>query len=510
VWLTLLWMVGMSLFTRDNDFPYFYHTDEPSKVAQVQSGKRNLHHPLLMLETAARVAKWMGVEKEGHKIAVVGRGCSAFFSAVATAGVAWLAWFYGGRLAGVCAAVMMLTHEDVYILSHYFKEDPALTMGVVLTFVSLVFWWRSGSRWALVSLGVSAGLAISGKYVGLAAAVFVLPVLWLRRSADGSSVRRGGGRAAIFFCALLGTVFVVNLPALRAPQVLEASLRKESEGVFVGNHGVKKELPHSGFVQRLMRRSWPLTGGFMVLALGALWRERRRRELPEYLVAGWPFFLTLLLSFSAKDSGRYFLPAIPCMIWLAAMGVTEAYRWASERHGKAGPVGFWTPERVAQAAFLLLMIEAGSGFIPVYLGFHRHARKELAEWCASNLPETAVILQGFKVFLPDPNAEFQIEKGAVLPQKVVTVSCAGDAGTLGELRKKGVTHVALTEDEYGKYLRTDQTFRRNVEARFEKRREFYRELFSHGQLVWEHPPSKVGTHNPPIRLYALPLEQGSF
>ena len=40
----LLWA-----YTRHNNFPFYYHTDELGKVEQVVSGEHNYRHPLLMI-----------------------------------------------------------------------------------------------------------------------------------------------------------------------------------------------------------------------------------------------------------------------------------------------------------------------------------------------------------------------------------------------------------------------------------------------------------------------------
>ena len=56
------WQSGPAwlLCSRWADFPYFYHSDEPSKVRQVIEGTRNLHHPPLMLDAAvALVAAYL-------------------------------------------------------------------------------------------------------------------------------------------------------------------------------------------------------------------------------------------------------------------------------------------------------------------------------------------------------------------------------------------------------------------------------------------------------------------
>ena len=48
----LLWA-----YTRHNNFPFYYHTDEPGKVEQVISGEHNYRHPLLMINATDLVVR---------------------------------------------------------------------------------------------------------------------------------------------------------------------------------------------------------------------------------------------------------------------------------------------------------------------------------------------------------------------------------------------------------------------------------------------------------------------
>ncbi len=51
-----LFCAALWLYTRHNSFPFYYHPDEPGKVAQIQKGTRNFHHPQLLL-TATDLTK---------------------------------------------------------------------------------------------------------------------------------------------------------------------------------------------------------------------------------------------------------------------------------------------------------------------------------------------------------------------------------------------------------------------------------------------------------------------
>ena len=42
---------------RHNNFPFYYHTDEPGKVERVVSGEHNYRHPLLMINVTDLVVR---------------------------------------------------------------------------------------------------------------------------------------------------------------------------------------------------------------------------------------------------------------------------------------------------------------------------------------------------------------------------------------------------------------------------------------------------------------------
>src|SRR5215207_2221696 len=86
--------LGLAVFTRHNDFPFYYHPDEPGKVGQLTKNKRNLHHPLLMLtmtDLARRTVLWGEAKKDPQAVAVVGRWMTAAAAALAAASLAALA-----------------------------------------------------------------------------------------------------------------------------------------------------------------------------------------------------------------------------------------------------------------------------------------------------------------------------------------------------------------------------------------------------------------------------------
>ena len=99
-----VFIAGLALFTRRNDFPFYYHPDEPGKVGQLIKGKRNFHHPMFMMTTAdaaRRVVLWGDAKKDSQKVVLVGRWLTAMVAALAAAALALLAMRVHGTVAGI-------------------------------------------------------------------------------------------------------------------------------------------------------------------------------------------------------------------------------------------------------------------------------------------------------------------------------------------------------------------------------------------------------------------------
>ena len=124
-------------------------------------------------------------------------------------------------------------------------------------------------------------------------------------------------------------------------------------------------------------------------------------------------------------------------------------------------------------------------------------RRDLAEWIHAHLPHTAVIAEDEIVFLGD-----------LLPQKVVSRHWLADFETLAAMRAAGVTHVAMHRMVSGRFMRGGKSDAGDKDGSEKSgRREFYRELESHAQRVWEMKDGDDGALNPGLLLYALDAEK---
>ena len=483
--LVLLAAGAWLLLTRWSDFPHFYHTDEPGKVQQIAENTRNLHHPLLLLESAALAVRAIGAEGP-QEIVETGRAVSAGFTALACALLAATVARRRGAWAGLVAGTLLLLQPDVQEYSRYLKEDAALLFGVCAVFAAMA---RMESRPTAVSaalLGAATALALSAKYIG---AIMLVPAAWvLADAARGAPRRLPLVASAILAC--LTVAGLVNLRLLLDPDTFRESLSRETTMVLEGHAGVTKRIPHAGFLVRLVNRGAHLLPLCLIGGVAA-WRGTRPGRRTEWFLIASPLVLAVILSFSAKDSGRYFLPACAGLCAAAAVGL----------HALAA--SGW--RRLTVPAFAATAALSSLRAWPYLDGFRSDARRELLTWVATELPADARLVQGRKVCLPDASGRFADGYRSTTAPVARTASYVPDlAESPAALAALGFTHVVLAGDEFERYLRTDQAPKAGREEEFARRRAFYVALESEGRLVWSRPPGKVGTHQPELRLYALP------
>ena len=498
-WAVLAALVAAAWFlcSRWADFPYFYHSDEPSKARQVIENTRNLHHPPFLLDATAALVKAARIPLEPQAVTEAGRTMSAVFCALAVGLLGWTMVRRHGWTVGALAGLLLLVQPDFQEYARYFKEDPALLCGCAACFAAL-FWFEEKRSWprALV-LGAGTALAVSGKYVG---AVMILPALWVvlvpvRR--EGEPARRWP-LLGLFLVSLLVVFAAINYRLITDLSTFRESLARETDLVLEGQKGVTKSIPHAGFLERLLNRSLHLLP-FLVFGVRAAWRNRRKPGPAEWMLVCSPLALAVLLSFSTKDSGRYFLPAALGLSATAALGVSELAGFVRSGRGKQ------------VAATLLAIVAIGASLWRSYSyidGFRSDARRELLAWMDGHLPAGSRVLQGRKVCLPDPKSKFAEGWHRGLPPglTVETTDSVPDKATDPKaLAALGFTHVVLAGDEFDRYLRTDQQPKKEFAEQFKQRRQFYEAMDKECPILWRREPGKVGTHQPELKLYALPV-----
>ncbi len=495
----LLFAVALLVYSRHLDSPYYYHADEPGKTAQVIKDYRNFHHPLLLVNTAAVAVDVFQVPLRPQPVVEMGRWVSVFFSALAVSLLAAFAWRARGPAAAVAAGLFLLLYQDVFELAHYFKEDPALLGGTALTFFALQSLVLRPGPLHLTFLSIAVAITFSSKYMGI---VLLLPALFFAWKTMGW---KGALGCLLIFAVAAG---LLNARMFQDWDAVVANLKRETDLVATGQREVSKSVPHLGFAQFFVRKLMPPFGLFYVWGLWIWWCDRSKRKpggTVETALVLFPFAFTVLLSFSAKDAGRYFLPAILGMCYVAGIGLADLVRrlWQGTLLADGSPR---TRRTLALLCAFIALTEMGWRFGAMWNGFSKDSHVELATFIRKKLPATAVVIQGRRVELPDPRGGRDLDPADFppLPQQLHTVRWVADAGSLDALRQQGITHVALEEQEYGRYLDEDSKPKEDGRKIFEQRQKFYRELFARGKILFDSPPGNVGNRNPPLRLVELP------
>jgi hypothetical protein len=488
LWSLVLFAACFALDTRHNRFPWHYHPDEPGKVEQVMTGNWNLHHPLLLLGTAKVIVDHSSEARQEQRVVEIGRAVSAAFIAGAIVALSLLAYAWRGWPAALLTGALLGTHHQLFELAHYFKEDSALLFGLSLAALALWLYAERPSARRALFLGAACALAISGKYLGVVSLAFALPVLVKQRA-------RGAGLA--FVLALLAVFTLVNWPLFTELTTFRESFGREVALVVKGQGGATQRVPHTEYWTSFRDNTTPAIWLLLVVFLVARWRERRSLSLAEGLLIGFPFAYTLALSFSPKANDRYYLPATAWLCLLAAMGASDlAARWPRR--------GVWSI-----AALLLVGAQfpdwsaSHPGWISYEQAFQVDDQTGLIEFLRRDVSPNAVLLKDSRIALPEPQQKKHAVPLDVIPQKVIAKHFAADAGDFDGLRAQGITHVIVSESDYGKFFRARLHPQKGQESSFARRREFYSRLFNEADLLWERERGTVIYLHPGIRVYRL-------
>jgi hypothetical protein len=485
---------GLGLYTRHAGMPYYYHSDEPSKVEQVTGDRPlNFKHPLLLMNATRALAHATGADAERQAAVRAGRTASAAFAAATVAALGALAWLAGGPLAAACVAPVVLLSHGLFTFAHFMKEDTAVAFGLSAVLLAASAFAARASRGRALALGVACALAISGKYVGAVALALALPLV-------ASRARRGArGAGAAFALGLGAALALVNVSILLDPSAFRAGLAYETDHVATGGGRPFAGLRSAAYLHGLLSQTvWPVR----ILAVGAIaWvlASWRRRSFAERLLAAAPLAYLVLLQASPIKAIRYLLPVVVVLHALAGLAIARL----------AAHLGGGRPLRRAALALLLLAptlaLEARE--VRLHLGeFASESRLALYRFVRDELPAESAILQDRYAGLPDPSEGYSTPDQPYLPQLVLTRHHAVDEGTLAELRARGIEYVAVCERIYERFFQEDRRFGdAGARERFERRRARYAELFAEGTLVFEAGASRIAGApvNPVVKVYRL-------
>jgi hypothetical protein len=522
-------IVGILLFTRNNDFPWYFHPDEPNKAEQVLEKWRNFHHPLLMLAVADRSIKIaeeaFDFERNLQSIAVFGRWVSAVFSA---AGVAFLCLAAGKRgwwPAALLMGVLTLLNADLFRFAHYFKEDTALVFGWSLVLLSAALLDRKMSAGRLVLAGTALALAGSSKYVGILLLPLFLLFLWLRLKNPGTGVEPhgesegerpsptpiGAGKA---YAVLLGTfllvALLVNWRFFLEFQSFSQGFGRELAGVTEGHRGLRQE-GQSRFTTFYLQLLWvglplviwPMAAAYAIC--GVALRDRRRLLFDGLFWSSIVVYLVLISS-TPKISDRYLLPVVVLLHLAAALGVAELLRaiWAANVRNQALRWGL-TAGLLAMPG--ILAAQNLQRLTEIYSEFQVSSHEMLVEWLRteSQIPNDAVILQGRRV-LPDEDIQFFKDMREPVEQEILDGKGIVEQGSLQAARDAGASYVLVPTMFYTRFLVYDlEKLEGDPQALdlFAKRARFYSEMVEQGQKIWERQTRLPAPLHPGLELWDI-------
>ena len=501
--LLALFAAAFALFSRNNDYPFFYHPDEYGKAKQIVDGTKsfNFNHPLLLLNAAKPLKSLFGKNAADTKPVILqkatqaGRTASALFAALTVVALVVAGYMLSGLAGAIGVASATLFQPLLFEHAHIFKEDTALTMGLALSVLAAaVFWKEPASGRRAIFLGIAVALAASGKYIGLTALAIALPVILF---APGENRAR---RLGIFAAAFAAAFVLCNAQVFTHLGLWRESFAREAGYSLNGQHGLIAQ--DSTTYYRQLFSAAISTVAVIFLALNALnlATTARRRSLADWLIFLFPFAFTAMLMASPRISDRYFLPAAVLFNFNALVGVGVSAEWFTRAFGKYRCAG--------QCAFVAIALIVGWGgqfgkFRATVAQFKTDDRRELETWMNVTLPAGGKVVQDDAIHLPDPDDHKQEGIVRAFQHTVTTRDFVADFGTLAELRAQGIRYVVTSPKKSLRYTSGAMMPGDAVKEEFERRKTFYTTLPREAKLLKRWDIAEIDTLHPGIELYDI-------
>lgn len=480
----------------NNDFHYLQHPDEPGKIEQILENSRNLHHPLLMLNSVALAARikamvmpkrfesrfWLAKRFSPGDCARLGRQVSALFVTLGIFFSALAMLMSGQHWQAVFAALFLVLNQTLVWVGHFLKEDASLVFGVGSYLLAAAWLMRHPSRWRFVLLGVAAALLVSAKWAG----ALMLAGHWVGLLAfrDTRPLFRGFGWTLL---AGVLTFSAVNYQLFGALTTASGSFASEITRLDAGRS-----------------ETGNLLASYRFWFLDLMTHEPGSLILPATLVglilAGWgklgPALRTALFLFAAYvfslgltpiPSQRYFVPAAFAVLYFAGAGIGAAVAhwsripYSSVRITVAGALAIYVATATAQA------IDRTSNNL-------RHFRDpsvvDAWAWIRENLSnKPAVLSQLGRLSLP---GQGRVEDPEAVPLPVQTVQIDTRGLTYDSLKAAGVTHLLFRSVDRVKSLRG-----KGLET------DFFLDLDTRGRRVFHVMPGQINIIQSGTEIYEI-------
>ena len=332
--LIILFVVCIAAFffyTYNNDFPIYFHSDEPKKFLFVLENTQDFKHPILMLQLG-RIANFLLQTTDHASLAILCRSISAL------GGVAIIIMSYliGRRHLGKSqlwfVIILVMTSPILVVHAHYYKEDMVFTASALLAIWCYLELLKDRSKRLTIALGVAMGLVLSAQYksVLLIGLFFLFPLLdRVVISLSEEKAPISGLYPKLLLSLGIGIIIalLINYPALLDPAQMIWGITKEKEHVSFGHTIRIYPLPHY-FSFHIMKSLLPgITLPVLTLAAIGLvvsvfsWRRisTNHRFLLIFVIV---FYLAHEITPMKPAPGfmRYMIPITPVLILFAGLG----------------------------------------------------------------------------------------------------------------------------------------------------------------------------------------------
>ena len=475
--LTVLALLALLLwaYTRYNNFPFYYHTDEPGKVSQIINGTRNYRHPLLLIDATDAAVGSLQIQKTPQGIVLVGRCISALAAALAIAGVVLLTRRHAEWTFALLAGAIAGSHPFLFEATHYMKEDCVLLAGLVWSLYGLDRFCDSGSKMSILLCGFAAGVAASGKYLGVVALLLAIGIVVYK----GGGWKRTAGYVGLLCAIFLATFLAINLRAV-------VHFSDAINGIGAEFHRIGRDRSSALFASNYFSRLVVHTGP--VLVLGALtyfatfFRERKKTIEWALLIFAFVYVTALCFTPLAKD--RYLIPIVTLFAIFAVLGIRSfAQLFPRLSHFGAAVV----------ACVVLIACQLPLTFLEAR-EFQRDVRTEMVQWIRDHLPADAVIAHDPHAW---PGANPFDPRGPMTQRQISPVLFSAELQNIDNMKRLGITHVVVAGHLYrrvvgegGQSITPDNAF--------------YKEVETNGVALWRVPPGRILYLSPGLTVYALP------
>ncbi len=500
--LGCLGLIGLCVwfYTRNNDFPIEFHTDEAGKVEQILSptGQRNFRHPQLLLESTQLATAWLGTRRQPDDVVLVGRWVSAAFATGAVVALAMAGYRIADGWGFILVGLSVALCPSLVYYSHVMKEDTALTLGLCVT-LAAIRWLldaqRPASRLAAVAgVGAACALAASGKYHGLIALALALPLVLAVRPLRWWSPFV---RLAVLLTAFALVWAAINYRALADWTAFRSGFDFERNHSASSHNGLVLQRPAAFFTVELLRMTLPhvlaLAGVFVVLSL-LRWR---RGGLWEIAAIGMPLIYVASLATTVLFFHRYLLPAVVLLHFLAALALLAGARALAARWRRG-----WLAAPILAAAVLALQLPA----CLVAVGqFREDGRYKLRQWIAANVrPGTLIAADDYAGLRTSPQ-QVSMPRRDRTAAAVQSRRFAPDVGDLPSLRRMGYQYAVVCELTYSRYFDPRIAPIPRFAGTYQRHRDWYAALEAECELVWQSVPRRptFSTTDPAIKVYRL-------